>query len=115
MRPAPLGAVGVLRYAIQVSRQNYTETFMSEAIYCFDTATVRFFIYPDGVQGSCCVAEIGEDPLRDIFGARGGGDSLVDAFLRNDELIKSRAIERHRHGLGGTVVLETADFELSEY
>lgn len=83
---------------------------MAEAIYCFDTATVRFAIYPD--SGARVVAEISEDPLRDLFGASGGGDSLVAAYARNAVLIDERALELHRIGRR-PVLLETHDFELT--
>ena len=43
---------------------------MTEAIYCFDTASVRFAIHPEGPDGERCIVEIAEDPLRDLFGAR---------------------------------------------
>ena len=85
---------------------------MREAIYCFDTACVRFAIYPDGVR---VVAAIGEDPLRDLFGASEGGESLVRAYLANADLINTIAIERHHQGGGRPVVLETADFEMSAH
>jgi hypothetical protein len=88
---------------------------MSEAIFCFDTATVKFFIYPDGPGGERCIAEIGENPLRDIFGAFGGGDTLVAAYHRNADVIDALALERHRHGAGAPVLLECVDFELSEH
>ncbi|WP_431273083.1 hypothetical protein ACQ858_12605 [Variovorax ureilyticus] len=82
----------------------------AEAIYCFDTATVRFAIHPEG--GVRVVAEISEDPLRDFFGADGGGESLVQAYARNAELINPLAIERHIASGGRPVLLESADFEL---
>ncbi|RZL93398.1 MAG: hypothetical protein EOP82_07445 [Variovorax sp.] len=83
---------------------------MAQAIYCFDTATVRFPIYPDG--HTRVIAEIGEDPLRDLFGASGGGDSLVAAYVRNAAVIDERALELHRRG-ARPVLLETQDFALS--
>jgi len=85
---------------------------MREAIYCFDTAAVRFAIYPDGVR---VVAEISEDPLRDLFGASEGGESLVQAYLENAEIINATANERHRMTGGLPVLLETADFEMSAH
>jgi hypothetical protein len=85
---------------------------MSEAIYCFDTATVRFAIYPKGPAGGRIVAEIGEDPLRDLFGATGGGDSLVQAYERHAAVINARALERYREAPCKPVLLETLDFEL---
>lgn len=85
---------------------------MPEAIYCFDTATVRFAIYPEGAGGSRCVAEIREEALRDLFGARGGGDTLVRAYLNNARAIDARAESRWRESGGAEVLLETMDFEL---
>lgn len=85
----------------------------AEAIYCFDTATVRFAIYP--VDGHRVVAEISEDPLRDFFGADGGGESLIQAYARNAESINARAIERYLASGGRPVCLESADFELLEH
>lgn len=85
----------------------------AEAIYCFDTATVRFAIYVE--SGGRIVAEIGEDPLRDFFGADGGGESLVEAYARNAGLINTRAIERHVASGGRPVCLESSDFALLEH
>ncbi len=85
---------------------------MREAIYCFDTASVRFAIYVDGVR---FVAGISEDPLRDLFGASEGGESLVQAYVDNAEIINAAAIERHRMTGGRPVLLETADFEMSAH
>jgi len=84
----------------------------AEAIYCFDTATVRFAIYPEG--GGRVVAEISEEPLRDYFGADGGGESLVQAYERNAGLINALAIEHHVACCGRPVLLESSDFELLE-
>ncbi|MEJ8813152.1 hypothetical protein WKW77_18850 [Variovorax ureilyticus] len=85
----------------------------AEAIYCFDTASVRFAIYPEG--GGRFVAEIAEDPLRDFFGADGGGDSLVQAYECNAGLINMLAIERHLSSGGRPVRLESSDFEVLEH
>ncbi|MBO9515425.1 MAG: DUF1488 family protein [Variovorax sp.] len=85
----------------------------TEAIYCFDTATVRFAIYP--VASRRVVCEISEDPLRDFFGADGGGDSLVAAYARNADVINARAIERHLASGGRPVCLESTDFALLEH
>jgi len=88
---------------------------MSEAIYCFDTATVRFAIYPEGPGGERVVAEIAEDPLRDLFGADGGGDTLVEAYKANAAIIDACALERHHEAPHHPVLLETRDFEVIEH
>lgn len=84
---------------------------MSEAIYCFDTATVRFAIYPEGLAGGRFVAEICEDALRDLFGAAGGGDTLVQAYEAYAPTIDTRALARYEAAPGKPVLLETVDFE----
>ncbi|HEY4080410.1 MAG TPA: hypothetical protein VGM81_06925 [Burkholderiaceae bacterium] len=81
-----------------------------EAIHCFDTATVRFAIYPDGFDGPRILAEIEEDALRDLFGARGGGNTLVEACKLHFSLIEARAIERYRAVPSRPVMLAIADF-----
>jgi len=85
---------------------------MTEAIYCFDTATVRFAIYPEGPAGERVVAEISEDPLRDLFGATGGGDTLVAAYQTHRATIDALALERHHEAPCHPVLLETHDFEM---
>ena len=82
-----------------------------EAIHCFDTASVRFAIYPDGFDGPRILADITEDALRDIYGARGAGDSLVAACQSNFGAIEAMALERHRQSPFRAIVLRTSDFE----
>jgi hypothetical protein len=80
-----------------------------EAVYCFDRASVLFAIYPDGHGGSRIVAEIAEGALRDLFGARGSGASLVEACRRNLDSIEAIALQRHRKQPSKAVELETPD------
>lgn len=87
---------------------------MTQAIYCFDTATVRFAIYPEGLESDRVVAEIAEDPLRDLFGATGGGDTLVAAYEANAAAIVARALERYHEAPHRPVLLETRDFEVAD-
>lgn len=81
-----------------------------DAIYCFDRASVLFAIYPDGPQGPRVVAEISEDALRDVFGAQGGGDSLVEACRSQFDLIEQMALQHYRHDPVRPVMLENRDF-----
>ena len=64
-----------------------------EAVHCFDTATVRFAIYPDGLDGPRILGEIAEDALRDVL--QRGPDSLMEACERHFELIAAVALQRH--------------------
>jgi len=80
---------------------------MVEAIYCYDTASVRFAVYQDGRR---IVADIAEHALRDVFGARGGSDSLLESYRQNAEAIGAQALERHHAAPGARILLETADF-----
>lgn len=83
-----------------------------EAIFCFDTATVRFAIYPDGFDDPRILAQITESALRDHFGARGGGESLVGAYDRHSPEIDEKALRCYRREPGSFIVLQTADFDL---
>jgi hypothetical protein len=79
-----------------------------EATYCFDTAAVRFAIYPDGWDGPRVLAEISEHALRDLFGARGGAQSLLVACEEHSALIEAEAVHAYSHAK--EVRLETRDF-----
>lgn len=84
----------------------------SDAIYCFDRASVLFAIHPGGSAGPRVVAEIAEDALRDIFGAQGGGDSLVAACRAHADRIEQAALRHYRRDPEKPVMLRTADFGL---
>jgi hypothetical protein len=81
-----------------------------DAIYCFDRASVLFAIYPSGRPQPRVLAEISEDALRDVFGAHGGGDSLVEACRDHADLIEQAALQRWRHDPGEPVRLGIEDF-----
>lgn len=83
-----------------------------EAIFCFDTATVRFAIYPDGFEGPRIVAQIAEPALRDHFGAREGAESLIQAYELHAREIDTKALKRYRALQGSSVVLAPADFDV---
>ena len=84
----------------------------SDAIYCFDRAKVLLAIYPEGGKGDRVVAEISEDALRDVFGAHGGGDSLVEACRSHFDLIEAAALRHYQRNPKQPVRLETTDFTL---
>lgn len=85
-----------------------------EAIFCFDIAMVRFAIYPDGFEGPRIVAQIAESALRDHFGARGGGESLVKAYDRHSREIDAKALKHYLSTPASFIVLQTADFDRRE-
>ncbi|RQO56599.1 hypothetical protein DBV14_10860 [Variovorax sp. KBW07] len=81
-----------------------------EGIYCFDTATVRFAVYPDGPEGARIVAQISEETLHDEFGAREVGHQLLDACKRHFGVIAPAAIARYRASPRAPVTLTHEDF-----
>lgn len=80
-----------------------------EAIHCFDKATVRFAVYPDGFEGPRVLAEVSDDALRDVFGARGGADSLLQACREHFYLIEAKAVRRFRQDPAKPILLDTRD------
>lgn len=83
-----------------------------EGIYCFDTATVRFAVYPDGPGGPRVVAQISENTLRDKFGAREAGDRLLDVCIRHFDQIRPAAIARYRTRARQPITLTLDDFSV---
>jgi len=83
-----------------------------EAIHCFDKGTVRFAIYPEGMDGPRILAEISEDALRDLFGARGAGESLVQACELHFGAIEPRALQCYHDHPRQPVMLQSEDFAM---
>jgi hypothetical protein len=67
-----------------------------EGIYCFDTASVRLAVYPDGPQGARVVAQLSEDTLHDGFGTREVGHRLLDVCRNNFQAIEPAVVARYR-------------------
>ena len=81
-----------------------------EGIYCFDTATVRFAIYPDGHDGARIIAQISEETLHDVFDTRNLGDRLLDTCRANCEAISAAALRRYLANPRAPMVLTIEDF-----
>ncbi|QFZ86156.1 hypothetical protein GFK26_27010 [Variovorax paradoxus] len=81
-----------------------------EGIYCFDTACVRFAVYPEGRDGERIVAQISEDTLHDAFGAREIGDEMIDACKAHFDALAAAAIARYRTQPLQPVTLMSDDF-----
>jgi len=82
----------------------------NDVLYCFDRGCVLFSFHPQGEAGPREIAEISEEALRDVFGARGGGDSLAEACCLHRDSILEAALNRWRLHPGAPVELTTADF-----
>ena len=80
-----------------------------EAIHCYDRGTVRFAVYPDGMDGPRVLAEVSEDALRDVLGARGGPESLVLACEHNFAVLEEKVVRRFREDPRRAIYLETRD------
>ena len=81
-----------------------------EGIYCFDTATVRFAIYPDGRDGARIIAQISEETLHDVFGTRNLGDRLLDTCKTHFMALSVAALRRHRANPNASISLTIDDF-----
>jgi hypothetical protein len=80
-----------------------------EGIYCFDTATIRFAVYPDGPDGTRVLAQIPEDVLHDAFGAEEIGEQTLLACKRHFDVIGAAAIARFRADSHRAIVLACDD------
>lgn len=83
-----------------------------EGIYCFDTASVRFAVYPEGPGGPRVIVQISEHTLHDGFGEREVGERLLDVCRRHFPVIEPAAIARWRAEPGRAITLTVDDFAL---
>lgn len=86
-----------------------------EGIYCFDTAAVRFAIYPDGPDGARVIAQISEETLHDVFGTRDLGDRLLETCKTHFGVIGAVALKRYRANPNRPIVLTVDDFSRRIY
>lgn len=80
-----------------------------EAIHCTDTKTVRFAIYPDGLDGPRIMAHVSEAALR---GLQEGPEPDADLTLTCEEYfacIEAKAVERYRAAPSLPILLGPAD------
>lgn len=83
-----------------------------EGIYCFDTACVRFAVYPEGQGGPRVIAQISEHTLHDEFGTREAGDRLLDVCRKHFQVIEPAALARYRADARSPITLTMDDFAL---
>ncbi|MET3915633.1 hypothetical protein ABID97_002415 [Variovorax sp. OAS795] len=81
-----------------------------EGIYCFDTASVRFAVYPDGPDGARIIAQISEETLHDVFGTRNLGDRLLETCKAHFDAIGAAALRRYRSNPNRAIDLGVEDF-----
>ena len=81
-----------------------------EGIYCFDTASVRFAIYPDGPDGARIIAQISEETLHDVFGTKNLGDRLLETCRTHFDAIGAAALKRFRSNPNRPINLTVEDF-----
>jgi hypothetical protein len=94
----------------------HQETDMDfEGIYCFDTAAVRFAIYPDGHDGARIIGQISEETLHDVFGTRNLGDRLLETCKAHFDVIGAAALKRYRANPNQPIVLTVDDFSRRAY
>jgi hypothetical protein len=86
-----------------------------EGIYCFDTASVRFAIYPDGPDGARIIAQISEETLHDVFGTGNLGERLLETCKTHFDTIGAAALKRYRANPNQAIVLTVDDFSRRIY
>ncbi len=78
-----------------------------EAIHCAETKTVRFAIYPDGLDGARIIAHISEAALRGL--AEDFDGDLTQACESHFDCIEAKALERYRAEPSAPIVLDADD------
>ncbi|HJS05131.1 MAG TPA: hypothetical protein VJ832_16740 [Variovorax sp.] len=80
-----------------------------EAIHCAETKTVRFAIYPDGLDGPRIMAHVSEAALRGLCDSPGEDPDLTTTCEAYFDCIEAKALERYRAAPSKPIVLGPAD------
>ncbi|MDR6535102.1 hypothetical protein [Variovorax soli] len=80
-----------------------------EAIHCAETGTVRFAIYPDGLDGPRIMAHVSEAALRDLCDSPDQDPDLTGTCEAHFDCIQAKAIERYRAAPSMPILLGPAD------
>lgn len=80
-----------------------------EAIHCADTKTIRFAIYPDGLDGPRIMAHVSEAALRDLCENPDPDPDLTRTCEAYFACIEAKALERYRAAPSVPIVLGSAD------
>ena len=84
-------------------------TLHCEAIHCIDTKTVRFAIYPDGLDGPRITAHISEAALRGLSDSPDDSADLTETCEAHFACIEAKALERYRAAPSKPILLGPAD------
>jgi hypothetical protein len=95
---------------IQSAQDAKEKAMKCEAIHCPNTDTVRFAIYPDGLDGPRIIARIRDRTLQERFGAHDNEASLIQACQAYFDQIEAKALEHYVAAPTLPVVLALADF-----
>lgn len=80
-----------------------------EAIHCAETKTVRFAIYPDGLDGPRIMAHVSDAALRDLCESPDEDLDLPGTCEAYFDCIEAKALERYRAAPSIPIVLGPAD------
>ena len=80
-----------------------------EAIHCADTKTIRFAIYPDGLDGPRIMAHVSEAALRDLCDNTDPDPDLTLTCEAYFDCIEAKALERYRAAPSVPILLGPAD------
>lgn len=80
-----------------------------EAIHCAETKTVRFAIYPDGLDGPRIMAHISEAALRGLSKTPDEALDLTGACEAYFVYIEAKALERYRAAPSMPILLGPED------
>ena len=82
-----------------------------EAIHCADTKTIRFAIYPDGLDGPRIVAHVSEAALLGLCASPDPNPDLTITCEAYFACIAAKALERYRAKPYMPILLGPADLE----
>lgn len=83
----------------------------TEAIYLSAHKTVRFAIYPDGLEGPRILAEVSEDALKKYCGAADSENEMVASYRANFSKIQMLALEKYTRSPSTFILVDEEDMK----
>jgi hypothetical protein len=83
----------------------------TEAIYLFARKTVRFAIYPDGLEGPRILAEVSEDALKKYCCASNSEIEIVASYRANYIKIHMLALEKYKRSPSTFILVDEEDMK----
>jgi hypothetical protein len=91
----------------------FKESMPTESVYLSVHKTVRFAIYPAGMEGPRILAEVSKEALKTHCGASESPGEIVASYQANFGKIQMMALEKYANSPSAFILIDEEDFKQS--